>query len=89
MGATAAAASTADLSAAVRAVAAREAYGARALELLCAGPAAVTDPLGGIWGLAAPKTFQTSELGIAAVGRDDHADIDEVGGVDLRGAGVH
>jgi hypothetical protein len=25
---------------------------------------------------------------VAAVGRDDHADIDEVGGVDLRGAGV-
>ena len=47
---------------------AREAYGARAWELLCAGPGAVTDPLGGIWGLAAPKTHATSELGIARVG---------------------
>jgi hypothetical protein len=47
---------------------AREAYGAGAWEILCAGPGAVTDPLGGIWGLAAPKTHATSELGIARVG---------------------
>ena len=47
---------------------AREAYGTRAWELLCAGPGAVTDPLGGLWGLAAPKTHATSELGITRVG---------------------
>ena len=48
------------------AVSAAVAYGPRALELLCAGPGAVTNPGGGIWGLAAPKAQQTSELGIAA-----------------------
>jgi len=45
--------------------AARSAYGGRAFELFCQSPGAVTDPHGGIWGLAAPKTQQTSELGIA------------------------
>lgn len=65
--------------------AAREAYGARAFEILCAGPGAVTDPGGGIWGLAAPKLQQTSELGIAA-GLDDA--IGSFGGISSLGLTV-
>jgi hypothetical protein len=51
---------------------ARAAYGARAWDLLCAGPPSVVDPVhGGLWGLAQPKTHWTSELGIASNAGND------------------